>query len=216
MIKKGEVVRVKPGVQDVDFGIAISGWQGRVTEVRPDGVDVKWDSQTLKQMPASMITACEEQGLDWTIYGFGPEDLEPAEARDTLADVKRAVADIWRDHAWDWLEEEGTLIREVLSGIDPHDEASMMHAWYLYMTEHLTFPFAAKVHEFQERGPLRVGDRLRVERIVDVVVPYGILVKVRKGRKSHVFPLCDLAVLNPRSELHDIVQSYRVWYANCR
>jgi hypothetical protein len=73
-MKKGDVVRVKPGVKDADCDVDLSGWQGRVIEVRPDNiVMVAWDSHTLRHdLPATMITACEEQGCT------GQRDIELA------------------------------------------------------------------------------------------------------------------------------------------
>ncbi len=214
--KKGDAVRVKPGVKDVNFAVDLSGWQGRVLEILDDGnVDVAWDSHTLlHDMPASMIAACEEQGYGWETYAFEPGELEPAQTRDKPADVKRAVAQLERAHAWDWLGEEGELVRQVLGGLDPEDEVALIEAWDTYMQAHLTFPFEATVDEFQERGPLRAGNRVRVHSIVDADEFYGIIVHLQRGREPFDFPLCDLAALDETSENHAIIQSYRVWFAN--
>ncbi len=214
-MKKGDVVRVKPGVKDVDFDVDLGGWQGRVIEVRADGVDVAWDSHTLlHDMPATMITACEEQGLGWETYGLDREDLEPAQARDKPADVEAAIDKLESCHAWEWLGEEGELIRQVLKGLNPDDEVALIEAWDEYMQAHLTFPFEAVVDEVQERGPLQAGDRVRVRSITDADDFYGIIVRLRRGQQQFDFPLCDLAAVDETSENHEIVQSYRVWFAN--
>ena len=215
-MKQGDIVRVKSGVQDVDFGADLSGWQGRVIEIVDDGgVDVAWDSLTLLQaMPATMITACEEQGLGWESYRIDAQDLELAVARDTLADVERAIAELRQRHAWDWFGPEGELIREVLAGLDPDDETALIEAWETYLQAQLVFPFEAVVDEYQERGPLRGGDRVRVHDITEADEFYGIIVRLRRGREQFHFPLCDLAVLDETAANHAIVQSYRVWFAN--
>lgn len=215
-MKKNDVVRVKPGVKDVDFGADLSGWQGRVIEVRADGgVDVAWDSHTLlHDMPATMITACEEQGLGWNTYGLDREDLDLAQSRDTPADVEASIAELSRRHAWDWLGEEGELIRQVLKGLDPDDETTLIEAWAEYMEAQLLFPFEATVDEMQDRGPLQAGDRVRVHSISLADEFYGIIVRLRQGRKQFDLPLCDLAALDETSENHAIIQSYRVWFAN--
>jgi hypothetical protein len=214
-MKKGDVVRVKPGVKDVDFDADLSGWQGRVVDVHDDTVEIAWDSHTLRhEMPSEMITACEEQGLDWAIYFVRPHDLEPVEPRDTQADVEQAVEELARQHAWDWLEEEGEITRQVLKGLDPRNERELFGAWEEYLTAHLEFPFRAEVDEVQERGPLQAGDRVRVRSIIDTNVFYGVIVKVRHGRRQHAFPLCDLEALDETSENHRIIRNYRVWFAN--
>jgi len=214
-MKKGTVVRVKPGVKDVDFDADLSGWQGRVADVHDDRVEVAWDSHTLRhEMPSEMITACEEQGLDWGVYFVSPQDLEPAEPRDTQADVEQAVEELARQHAWDWLGKEGELVREVLAGIRPKDYDDLMKAWYEYMKTHLTLPFEGRVAEPQDRGPLRAGDRVRVYRLISVSGFYGIIVRLRRGREQYDFPLCDLEPLDETSENYRILRGYRVWYAN--
>jgi hypothetical protein len=213
-MKTGDVVRVKSGVKDVDFDIDIGGWQGRVTEVTPEYVMVAWDSPTLRAMPSEVIAESEDRGVDWTSYGFAPNDLEPAEARDTPADVEKAVAELRRSHEWDWLGPEGELVRKVLAGTSRADDYRQMKAWYKHMQVHLTFPFEARVDEHQERGPLRDGDRVRVHSLAMVDDLYGVIVHVHQRRQEYDFPLADLAALDENSENHDLVQAYRVWFAN--
>jgi hypothetical protein len=214
-VKKGDIVRVKPGVKDVDFDADLSGWQGRVVDVHAETVEVAWDSYTLRhEMPSEMITACEEQGLDWAIYFVRPHDLEPAEPRDTQADVEQAVEELARQHAWDWLGKEGKLVREVLAGIHPKDYDELMKAWYEYMKTHLTLPFEGRVAEPQDRGPLRAGDCVRVDRMMSIASFYGVIVRLRRGRKQYDFPLCDLEPLDETSENYRILRGYRVWFAN--
>jgi hypothetical protein len=214
-VKKGDVVRVKPGVKDVGFGTDLSGWQGRVVDVHAETVEVAWDSYTLRhEIPSEMITACEEQGLDWAIYFVCPHDLEPAEPRDTQADVEQAVEELARQHAWDYLGEEGKIVREALAGHDPQNDYALVKAWYAYMEEHLTFPFEAKVDESRNRGPLQFGDRVRVHAMMLADDLYGVIVRLRRGRKQYDWPLCDLEVLDETSENYTIVRNYRVWFAN--
>ncbi len=215
-MKKGDIVRVKSGVRNVDFDADLSGWQGRVIEIVDDGdVEVAWDSLTLLHaMPATMITACEEQGLEWDTYRIDGQDLEPATVRDRPADVERALTELSLRHAWDWLGPESELIQEVLAGLDPDAEAALIEAWATYLQAHLVFPFEAVVDEFQERSPLQAGNRVRVHDITEADEFYGIIVRLRRGREQFHFPLCDLAALDESSDNHAIVQSYRVWFAN--
>ena len=63
--KAGDIVKVKQGVLDPDFGGDISGWQGQVSEVDGDIVCIDLDNITLSNCPDKYIQRCEEDGLDW-------------------------------------------------------------------------------------------------------------------------------------------------------
>jgi len=218
MVKPGDSVVVKSGVQDVDFDFDIGGWQGRVEEVEPrerEGILlIHWDSVTLREMPDEMIEGCEKQGLSWALYPIPASDVEPARPRDTQADVARVVEELEKKHAWIGIGPEGRAIQEVLAGVDPDDVVAAFDAWNDHMEEHLEFPFEAKVNEFQERGPLRGGDQVTVVSIAGLDYTYGVIVHLRRGGQRYNFPLCDLAVLDTSSPNHDLVQEYRVWFAN--
>lgn len=209
---------VKSGLQDVDFDIDIGGWQGRVEEIdsreREAVLLIHWDSVTLREMPDEMIVACEEQGLSWVRYSIPASDVEPACPRDTQADVDRVVEELKKKHAWIGIGPEGKAIQEVLAGVDSEDVVAAFDAWNDHMEEHLDFPFEAKVNEFQERGPLRGGDQVTVVSIAGLDYTYGVIVHLRCGGQWYDFPLCDLAVLDTSSPNHDLVQEYRVWFAN--
>ena len=216
--KVNDSVVVKSGVQDVDFDFDIGGWQGRVEEVEPrerEGILlIHWDSVTLREMPDEMIEGCEKQGLSWALYPIPASDVEPARPRDTQADVERVVEELEKKHAWIWIGPEGHAIREILTGVDPGDVVAAFDAWNDHMEEHLEFPFEAEVAEFQERGPLRGGDQVTVVSIAGLDYTYGVIVHSRHGSRWYNFPLCDLAVLDTSSPNHDLVQEYRVWFAN--
>ncbi|MCB8977189.1 MAG: hypothetical protein H6657_07160 [Ardenticatenaceae bacterium] len=62
--KVGDSVRVKSGVKDPDFQVAIGGWQGRILTLAPEEnlADVTWDSLTLAQMPKELLDLCFREG----------------------------------------------------------------------------------------------------------------------------------------------------------
>jgi Calcium binding len=214
--KIGDSVVVKAGVTEEDTKIDMSGWQGRVVEVdtKEDIVVVDWDSITLRNMPPSYIQRCEEEGYGWTQYYLLPSDIEPATARDSEEDVEEAIEELSADHEWEYLGEEGQAIQAVLQDVDPDDEMALLDRWGEHLGKALKFPFEAKVDEWQERGPLRSGDKVRVRKISEVDDHYGILVDVQSPRGHYVFPLCDLATVDENSPNHDPLQLYRVWFAN--
>ena len=103
----------------------------------------------------------------------------------------------------------------ILAGVDPDDEMAVMERWGDYLGQTLTFPFEAEVAEtLFGRGPIRCGDRLRVLGINMSDESYGVLADVKRGRKSYVYPLCDLETIDDKSPNHDPLQLYRVWFAN--
>ncbi|MCB0189750.1 MAG: hypothetical protein KDE31_36010 [Caldilineaceae bacterium] len=212
----GASVRVKDGFIDEETGQDMSGWQGRVKEIFPneETVMVAFDSVTLQAMPVSYIRQCEEEGYGWDEYGYEMVWLEAAEPRDTLSKVKAAVNARAGDVRYAHLGEEGRAIEAILNEVDPDDEMDEFDAWEAYLAGHLTFPFEAVVDEFQERGPLQSGDRVRVLGIEMVDDSYGVIVKLRHGRKVYHFPLCDLKMIGRASAQKDLVQLYAVWFAN--
>lgn len=216
MLRMGDSVMVKPKVRDPDLDIEIGGWQGRlVKDPDADGlVMIAWDSVTLINTPDAVIAQCVEQGLDWTQMGLSTGEIVLADPRDSTEDVEKAIDELFKKHAWSWLGEEGERIGKVLAGIDPDDEMGLLDAWEEHLAENMGFPFEAQISEYQERGPLQAGDRLRVTGIGLVDDLYGIIVDVRRGREKFAFPLCDLEVVDKRSPNYQLVDDYAVWFAN--
>jgi len=126
--RTGDSVKVKDGTLCPDAEeLCIGGWQGRITEIEEDekgGVllRIRWDSLTLKSMPASFTEESEEEGLDCETMWLAAQDVLAAEPRDTEKDVARAADEISKQYGWVGLGEEGKRIGEVLAGVDPDDE----------------------------------------------------------------------------------------------
>jgi hypothetical protein len=79
--------------------------------------------------------------------------------------------------------------------------------------EHLVFPFAATVVEYQ-RGPVRQGARVKVLDITFLDETYGTIVAVKQQDGVYEFPLCDLKVTDADIEIRQLVEDYAVWFAN--
>lgn len=218
----GDSVRVKPDVLDPDTeAFSLEGWQGRILDIRPQKdattiIDIEWDSITLREMPESSIENCEEEGLDWTQMGLYPDDVEVTKPRDTEQDVQHAQKELERiSYAnFSWLGDAGKRIHRILLGVDHSDEMAVMNRWGAYLEEHLTFPFNAEVHEWQERGPLQSGDRVSVKTISTVDELYGVIVALRLSRRKYDCPLCELTVIDKQSANAQLVHDYRTWFAN--
>lgn len=88
VFKTGDIVKVKQGVFDPDFGDDISGWQGKISEVDGDIVCIDWDNITLAQCSEKFIICCEEDGLDWERIYLSIDEIEPAIPRIIPAKLK--------------------------------------------------------------------------------------------------------------------------------
>src|SRR5437867_2579685 len=83
----GDAVVVNPDVMDPDNPtLSLAGWQGWVTELYPkEGtLAFKWDSLTLRSIPADYIRECELEGLGWETMILETDEVSPATPRDTL------------------------------------------------------------------------------------------------------------------------------------
>ena len=215
----GETVRVKDGVKEVDMGFEMGGWYGRISELDPDKkiMLIAFDSLTLRQMSMDYIEKCEEEGMSWESYYLEYDDVLPAPARDSKAEVKAAVAELSAQAGWAFLGEEGREINAILADVDVDDEMGQLEAWYDHLARTLKFPFKTEVSEWQDPGSLtRGGDILQVAALKSVDDLRGVLVRVKRKRdhRTFVFPLCDLEVLDKSSPNHNPVQLYAVWFAN--
>jgi len=216
----GDSVVVNPGVIDPDTGFDMGGWQGRVTENhRADEqgnplVSIAWDSITLKQMPVEVIELCEEDGLDWSMMELSASEVMPASPRDKIHQVEQVKAEIKDAHEMDYLGEQGRDIQKVLNSASRKDEMGRFDAWGKYLSEKLTFPFEAKVSEWQERGPIETGEHVRVLGIGMIDDFYGIIVSIKTKHGRYDFPLCDLEALPDTSPNYQPLNDYVVWFAN--
>jgi len=96
--------------------------------------------------------------------------------------------------------------------------------WAVFLSEHLSFPFEARVDEASDEeifgrgdpGPIRYKDRVTVTKTDYEDDLYGVIADIKKGSKKYSYPLCDLAVVDEKSPNYKIVDDYRTWFANYR
>jgi len=172
---------------------------------------IAWESRTLRSIPPSYLEQSETEGMDWQQYYLRVNDVESVQSRDTQKDVKDVAGEITSRIGWYSFGEEGKRIQKVSSGAKNEEEA--FEAWKRYLEENLRVPFEAEVSEYQEKGKLRQGDRLKVMNITGVDDLYGIIVACKWGSQNVEFPLCDLAVKG-KNETKQGVSDYAVWFAN--
>ena len=212
----GESVVVKPGVTDPDTGRDIGGWQGRISAILDEAeiLTIQWDSLTLKSIPPAHIAWSEEEGLSWSEMNLSPEEVESVAARDTEDDVAAATAELESQTSWLYLGgEQGKRIQAIVNRAVGHSPLAAFRAWHAYLEEHLVFPFAATVVEYQ-RGPVRQGARVTVLAITFLDETYGTIVAVKHTHGVNELPLCDLKATEADTETRQLVEDYAVWFAN--
>ena len=220
-LKPGNSVIVNQGVKEPDWEkFELSGWQGRVTEIdtttNPDQtlITIEWDSKTLKQIPSWYIEQSEADGYDWKTMFLYETDVEMAKARDKKSDVKNAHKKLESEFYWLHLGEEGKRIGKILRGTDPNDEMGCLYRWAEYLEENLNFPVQAIVDESVSYGPVKFGDKVSIKSLPHLEDLHGIIAEIRLGRKKFAFPLCDLKVVNKTSPDYQLIDDYRIWFAN--
>ncbi len=210
----GDTVKIKNGTIDPDFGDNIGGWQGQVSEIDDDVVCIDLDSTTLSNCPEKYIQQCEEDGLNWQQIYLSVEDIEKASPRDSTANLIATKEALKRKHQWDYLGESGRRIYAVLKDSDLTDEYDQLKIWEKYLARKLSFPFDAEILEYQENGPLQEGNRVKMHALMGIDDHYGIIVKLRSGRRVYHYPLCIIGVKNKKTQNYQMINDYSVWFAN--
>lgn len=220
-LKPGDSVTVKKGVKEPDFEkFELGGWQGRVTEIdsssNPDHilVTIEWDSETLKQIPKWYIEQSEADGFDWKTIVLYEKDVEKTKARDKKSDVKNAQKKLESEFHWAHLGKEGKRIGKILKGVNPGDEMECLIRWSEYLEENLNFPIQAIVDETDDYGPVKEGAKVLIKSLPHLEDLRGIIAEIRLGRSKYAFPLCELEVVDKTSPDYQLIDDYRVWFAN--
>ena len=83
-----------------------------------------------------------------------------------------------------------------------------------FLNENLSFPFDGKIAQYQNKGPLQQGDKIRIHGLLGYEDGYGVIVKLRFGRKVYHFPLSDIETVGKTSENEKIIETYSEWFVN--
>ena len=121
------------------------------------------------------------------------------------------------DHSWDLDEDrDGDAFDEIYAKWEKRD-------WEKWLNEKLTFPFEVKRMEDDDDAyftDIAKSQPFRLDHVMEVIAIemeedlYGIIVKVREGRKVGSAPLCDLEVTAKDNPNYWPVREYVVWFAN--
>ena len=94
--------------------------------------------------------------------------------------------------------------------------------WLDWLSEKLVFPFELERKEDLNKNPFvdtshepfSLGHVMKALSIEDEDEDYGIIVKVKEGRKTGYIPLCDLEVTSRENSNFWFVRENVVWFAN--
>lgn len=105
------------------------------------------------------------------------------------------------------------IIDGVLNGIRSKGEKVQKNRWYDLLKSELTFPFKAKIEDF-EGGDLEWKDDVVVMKLDNFVDLYGVLVKIKKNNQKYIFPLCGLKIKNKKSKNYLLINAFYEWNDN--
>ena len=220
-MKLGDSVIVKQGVKEPDLEeFELSGWQGRVSKIDTKSdkdnilITIEWDSLTLRQIPSYYIEHSEREGLDWKNMTLYESELELTTPRDKKENVKRTQSKLSDQHYWDSLGDEGTRISKVLNKVDPHDEMKCFQKWVEYLDKELTFPIQAIVSDSVHGWLIKTGDKVIIKSLPHIADMYGIIASIRLNGEKYEFPLCDLEAIDNSTADFQLIDDYRMWFAN--
>jgi hypothetical protein len=220
-LKIGDSVVVKQGVKEPDLEeFEIGGWQGRVLEIDTNSdkdkvlITIEWDSLTLVQISADYIEQSEIDGFDWSSMILYDSDLEKSIPRDKEENVKKAKDKLSDKHFWASLGEEGLRISKILQGVNQRNEMKCLQRWVEHLDKELTFPIQAIVSESEDNWLIKSGDKVLLKSLPHIVDMYGIIASIRLNGKKYEFPLCDLEVIDKTQTGFQLIDDYRIWFAN--
>ncbi len=208
----GQSVRVLDGTTCPDAEqFDIGGWQGRIFEIEDDGlVGIAWDSVTLADMPQEFVLQSIEEDLDWASIYLGSYEVRPTSARDSEADVRRAMREVEERYYWYKFGPEGRVIESVLKLAGSDYEPDILPVWDEFLRKKLALPFSAFVAEYQAEGDLQEGDEVAVLNIEPFDEDFGTMVACERDGKKSTLPLTDL---DTDGENAKYANAYRIWFS---
>lgn len=109
-------------------------------------------------------------------------------------------------------DEQERRVEKLIMSWEIEDDSEIEDAWCTHLEKNLQFPFEAEI--IDEPGSFKLGDVLAVKAIEGVFDLYGIIVKVKMGRKQSSFPLCLLELMEKDTKNYQLVDDYIFWFYN--
>ena len=219
--KVGAKVRVKHGVEDVDYpDMPLGGWAGMVTEVQgADTFTVRWTKETMEAIHPVFKQRCEIDGLDPEEYVLTGDDIEP----DTGGpfEIKQPTKIATKPLS---PKDQDDRVRMIfgLTSNDPLPDVDdeTLETYHEHLSKNFVFPFEAE--HTSETGPF--SSRTMRVKVIGLGDPddepmiddtYGILCEARHDRRVVTLPLGELEVKNGKLN-RQLVEDYCYWFWNYR
>ena len=105
---------------------------------------------------------------------------------------------------------EERIAMEIIVDAYGHEEQAV--GWYVYLTDHLRFPFTAHCLAQRAISPLEVGDEVEVvEMASEEECQHEMFVGIRRKRRSLAVPLAQLEGSQVDEETEQALQDWRYW-----
>lgn len=216
VIKIGDYVKVKEGVQAPDFDYqSMDGWQGEVVGINAEHniVEITWDIKTLLDTPYDYLHDLISSGYDHESMTLLLDEVEITSKRTASKEeeLKLGAMISWIDF-YD-SREKNEKYGQIFKGISVFDYHGLYQKWEEYLSDNLKFPFEVEVAE-SERGGLRVGTKIKLLDIDDYDELYGIFGIGKSEKGAVTFPICNLEATDKTSDNYELLRDYVIWFAN--
>ncbi len=201
-----------------DEKLCIAGWQGKIIEIDNEDSEksatIKWNADTLKQMPEYYIKQSVTEGLDFEVLTVNLNDVQYIVNKFDETERTKIADDLEKKFRWFSDGEEGERIQKVLENVDVDNDEEVYKKWNEYLKGKFTFPFKAKIAEYQENSKFRQDDEVIVKGIKTIDEDEGLIADIEHKKRAYKFPLCDLEVINDESPNYEPLYDYCYWFAN--
>lgn len=127
------------------------------------------------------------------------------------------------DSSWDLIKSDRGNLPKSDKTFDRKYQEWKKRDWKQWLEKNLVFPFIVERKEddddayfarIAEHAPFRLGHKMKALKLSLEDDFYGIIVKVREGRRIGSVPLCDVEVTPKDDRNFWPVREYVVWFAN--
>ena len=133
-----------------------------------------------------------------------------------------SAADVY-DYSWDLVRSKKGNLPKNRDTMDKKCQEWEDRNWKKWLNENLSFPFTvirkededdAYFTDIAKYAPFRLGHKMTVLKIFSDEDLYGIIMRVREGRRMGYVPLCDVEMTPRTDKSFWPVREYVVWFAN--
>ncbi len=229
MFKVGDSVKVKAGVKDVEFpDNDTSSWQGEIVEFIEGFAQVKWDNTTLNGMSEKYLEKAEQEGYEIEVYGFGIDEIEPAEPRPEeeledryilALDEEKRVAEIIGDKSLtiddENLEEYLKYLKRKIdfTGLITGREDFPWEERYVF-----GYGSKSEYEELKESNPSYTDTFLLLDVVYEENSDDGLIGKIKRIKDNKIFQMTldYLEAKDKKSVNKQLLDDYAFWYVNYR